>query len=165
MHKTAARDGAGTAVRYRERLSPSLWALVSAAMCAPMAALVFAPLDSVVALVVGVVVGVLVVLSLVMLSPAVRVEDGMLIAGRSHIDAHELGAPVALSGEDARHARGAGLSATSWHLIRGGVDGIVTVPVDDPDDPVSVWVISSRTPDRLAAAIRRAQATPRTPCR
>jgi hypothetical protein len=37
--------------------------------------------------------------------------------------------------------------------------------VTDPDDPTPSWVISSRTPDRLAAAIRVAQATQRTPRR
>ena len=51
------------------------------------------------------------------------------------------------------------------HLIRGGIDGVVIVAITDPDDPAPSWVLSTRTPDRLAAAVRRAQATPRTPCR
>ncbi|BDV30648.1 DUF3093 domain-containing protein [Microbacterium terricola] len=165
MQKTAARDGRTTAVDYRERLSPSLWAIVSAAVCAPMAALVFAPLDATVSLTVGVVVGVLIILVMVAASPVVRVKDGVLFAGRAHIDVALLGTPRALTGEEARHARGGGLPAHAWHVIRGGIDGILTIDVEDADDPAPTWVISSRTPDRLAAAVRRAQATRRTPGR
>ena len=63
----------------------------------------------------------------------------------------------ALTGEEARQARGPALPARGWHLIRGGIDGVVVVPDIDQDDPVDTWTISSRTPDRLAAAIRAAQ--------
>jgi hypothetical protein len=33
-------------VVYRERLSPSLWTLVAAAVCAPMVALALSPVDT-----------------------------------------------------------------------------------------------------------------------
>ncbi|MAB20079.1 MAG: hypothetical protein CMH33_04065, partial [Microbacterium sp.] len=100
----------------------------------------------------------------IVLSPRIEVTGGRLRAGRAHIDACHLGAPVALTGEDARQARGPGLHPRAWHLLRGGIDGIVVIPIDDPDDPVPAWYLSSRTPDRLAAAVRRASATS-TPCR
>ncbi|GAA3625287.1 hypothetical protein GCM10022200_04550 [Microbacterium awajiense] len=151
---------------YRERLSPSLWVLVAAAVCAPMAALVIAPIDTTLALGVGAVVGIGVVALLVVGAPVVEVRDGTLRAGRAHIEVCHLGDAVALTGERARHARGSGLDPRAWHIIRGGIDGVVTVAVLDPDDPAPTWVISTRTPDRLAAAVRSAQrATPRTPCR
>jgi hypothetical protein len=111
--------------------------------------------------VVGGLVGLGAVTLLIALSPRIVVGDGMLRAGRAHIDVSLLGRPVALVGEEARAARGPGLDARGWHLIRGGIDGLVVVADIDPDDPVSAWTISSRTPDRLAAAIAREQATPR----
>jgi len=166
MQKTAARSARAQALGgFRERLSPSLWVLVSAAVVAPMAALVFAPIDTTVALIAGVVVGVLFVTLLIAGSPVVAVEDGMLRAGRARIPVGLLGEPVALTGEEARTARGPGLDPRSWHVIRGGIDGVVVVPVEDRDDPAPSWVLSSRTPDRLAAAIRRDQVRPRTPSR
>ena len=58
---------------YRERLSPSLWVLVSAAVAAPMAALVFVPIDTTLALVVGALVGVAIVALLIAGSPVVEV--------------------------------------------------------------------------------------------
>jgi len=163
----SAGDGAPSAARetFRERLSPSLWVLVSAAVVAPMAALVLAPIDMTIALVAGGLLGVLFVWLLIAGSPVVDVRDGMLRAGRARIRVDLLGRPVPLEGDAARAARGPELNPKAWHVIRGGIDGIVVVPVEDPDDPTPAWVMSSRTPDRLTAAIRRAQAkrsTPRT---
>lgn len=155
MASTNIRTPAG--VDYRERLSPSLWVLVAAAVCGPMAALVFTPIDTTLALVVGALVGVAVVAVLVAGSPTLEVRDGMLRAGRARIEIDLLGDAVVLTGEEARHARGSGLDPRSWHVIRGGIDGVVVVPVRDPDDPTPVWVLSTRTPERLAAGIRRAQ--------
>ena len=141
---------------YRERLSPSLWALVAAAVCGPMAALVLAPFDRTLSLAVGAVVGVAVVVALVAAAPVVEVKDGMLHAGVARIDVAHLGDPVALSGPDAREARGPRLDKRSFVLLRGGIDSLVVIPVRDEDDPAPAWIISTRTPDRLAAALRRA---------
>jgi hypothetical protein len=168
MQKTArsATPRSRRSDEYRERLGPSLWILVAAAVTAPMAALVFTPIDTTLALVIGVIVGVALIALLIAASPVVRVAGGELHAGRAHIPVRLLGSPRVHEGDDARHERGAGLDPRAWHLIRGGIDGIVTIAVIDPDDPTSTWVLSSRTPDRLAAAVRRAQAvTPRTPSR
>lgn len=154
-----------TPAPYRERLSPSLWALVSAPVVAPMAALVFVPFDTTVSLVVGIAVAVGVVGLLLAASPVIEVRNGELRAGRAHIPVGCLGTPAVLVGDAARLGRGPQLDARAWHLFRGGIDGLVRVPVRDADDPTTEWVIASRTPDRLAAAITRAQATPRTPDR
>ena len=162
MQKTARSVGVG---EYRERLGPSLWVLVSAAVAAPMAALVFTPVDTTLALVIGAAVGVAIIGLLVAGSPTVMLRDGVLHAGRAHIDVGHLGEPLVFTGDQARHARGAGLDPRSWHVIRGGIDGVVVVPVKDQDDPAPAWVLSSRTPDRLAAAMRRAVATRSTPRR
>ncbi len=151
--------------RYRERLTPPLWVFAAAAVTGPMAALVVVPIDPSLSLVAGVLVSLAVIAALVAGSPVIEVADGSLRAGRAHIDVRWLGVPAEFHGAEARAQRGPGLDARSWHLIRGGVDALVVVPVTDPDDPVTSWVISTRTPDRLAAAIARAAATPRTPGR
>ena len=146
-----------TRPRYRERLAPSLRLLVTVALAGPMVALIFVPVGSTVALIAGAAVSALLVSAFIAAAPVVSVEGPTLRAGRAHIDARFLGEPVALTGEDARQARGPGLPARGWHLIRGGIEGIVVVPNTDQDDPVEAWTISSRTPDRLAAAIRAAR--------
>lgn len=153
----AARRAEAARPLYRERLTPSLWILGSATIVAPMAALVFVQFDGALSLAIGFAVGVLVLVGMILASPVVEVAGGELRAGRAHIDVSLLGAPVALTGDEAREARGPGLDPRGWHLIRGGVAGIVVLPDIDPDDPVSSWTVSSRTPDRLAAAVRHAQ--------
>lgn len=148
----------GGSIRYRERLSPSLWVLVAAALCGPMAALVFSPIDTTAALVIGGGVGLGIVALLVVTSPVLEVDAGMLRAGRARIEVAHLGPIAVLTGEQARQARGASLDPRSWHVIRGGIDPVAVIPILDPDDPAPAWVVSSRTPERLAAAVRRAQA-------
>jgi len=165
MQKTGSGVRGGTAVSYRERLSPSLWVITSAAVAAPMAALVLAPIDTTLALLAGALVGVAIVALLVAGSPVVEVRDGVLTAGRAHIDVGLTGEVTMLTGAEAQYARGPGLHPRAWHLIRGGIDGLVLVTITDPDDPAPFWVMSTRMPDRLAAAVRRAQATRRTPGR
>jgi len=149
-------------VSYRERLSPSLWLLGAAAMVAPMVALVFVRLDGAISLALGVLAAVALIALLLGASPVVEVADGRLRAGRARIEVEHLGEPVALTGEEARNARGAGLDPRGWYLVRGGIDPVVIFPVIDPDDPVTSWTVSTRTPDRLAAAVVRAQITQRS---
>ncbi len=143
---------------YRERLSPGLWLLVTIALAGPMVSLVLTPLDASLALLVGGGVSLVLVTLSIVLSPTVRMIDGVLHAGRAHIDAVWLGEPADFSGEDARARRTHQIARDGWNLLRGGIDGVVVVPVTDPDDPVNSWTTSSRTPDRLAAAIRAARA-------
>jgi hypothetical protein len=143
--------------RYRERLAPSLRLLVTVALAGPMVSLIFVPVGSTVALVVGAAVSALLLAAFIAAAPVLSVEGSTLRAGRAHIDVRFLADPVALTGDDARQARGPGLPPRGWHLIRGGIDGVVVVPNLDQDDPVEAWTISSRTPDRLAAAIRAAR--------
>lgn len=171
MQKTVSGIRNESGITFRERLSPSLWVLVSAALCGPMVALVFAPIDTTLALVLGAIAGVGVVAFLVAASPAVEVSDGWLRVGRARIELSFLGETEVFVGDAARNARGPGLDARAWHMLRGGIDGVVVVAVTDPDDPTPFWVLSTRTPDRLAAAIRGtvpispASATLRTPRR
>lgn len=150
---------------YRERLGPSLWMIVATMVSAPMAALVVIPVGTTVALIVGAAVAIGLVSALILLAPTVRVSGSILRVGPAHIDVAYLGEPTVLRGEQARALRGPGLPVRAWHMLRGGIDGLVVVPVTDADDPAPSWVVSSRTPDRLAAAVLRAQLRTRSPRR
>ncbi|MDR6866157.1 hypothetical protein J2Y69_000742 [Microbacterium resistens] len=149
---------AGARPSYSERLAPSLWLFLAAAVAGPMVTLSFVPVGSVLALVLGGVATALIIVLIIVGSPRLVLRGRTLHAGRARIDARWLGAPTPLSGDDARNARGPGLPARGWHLIRGGIDGVVVVPITDPADPAPSWTISTRTPDRLVAAIEAARA-------
>ncbi len=150
-------DEASASPTYRERLSPSLWTLLGAALAAPMVSLVFVPLDKTVALLAGLAVAAALIGSLVWLAPVVEVRGGELRVGRAHIPVRLLGDPRGLVADEARQARGPGLRRDAWHLLRPGIDPVVRVPVIDERDPVREWVFSTRTPARVIAAIRSAQ--------
>lgn len=165
MQNTASGLRDSGAPSYRERLSPSLWVIIGATVAAPMAALVLIRIDTTLALIAGLLVGAAIVGLLVAGSPVIEIRDGVLRAGRAHIDVGFTGDAAVRTGADAQHARGPGLDSRSWHVIRGGIDAVVIVAITDPDDPAPSWVISTRTPERFAGALARAQATRRTPSR
>jgi hypothetical protein len=82
----------------------------------------------------------------------------MLRAGRARIDVHLTGMAEALHGEEARTARGTGLDARAWTVLRPWVDGVLRVRLLDPADPAPYWLVSTRHPEELAAALERARA-------
>ena len=45
------------------------------------------------------------------------------------------------------------LDARAWLLIRGWVDPVVRVRLTDPKDPTPYWLVSSRHPEAVVAAL------------
>ncbi|GAB2679708.1 DUF3093 domain-containing protein [Thalassiella azotivora] len=148
---------------FLERLwpSPAVWLLVPATAAA--AGVVVLPVGVPAAVTAAAVAAALVLLALVRSTPTVEVADGALRAGRARIEFAWLGEPAAARGQDARHERGPGLDPRAHLLIRGWVDPVVRVPLHDPGDPTPYWLVSTRRPDDLVTALRRAGAARRPP--
>jgi hypothetical protein len=104
----------------------------------------------------AVVVGVASALGLVAATPTVQVAGGELRAGRARIPVELLGDVRWVSGEEARQERGPRLDARAYLCIRGWVDPVVRVDLDDPEDPTPYWLVSSRRPVALVEALRAA---------
>ena len=110
----------------------------------------------------GVVPWVVTALALALLSSAllsygsarVRVEDGVLYAGRAHVDASVLGEVRALDADQTRRAAGVEADARAFLLLRPYLKRAVKVHLEDPADPTPYWLLSSRHPDRMAAALK-----------
>lgn len=83
----------------------------------------------------------------------VSVADGVLRAGRAHIPTALLGEPEALDAEATRRVHGVEADARAHLVTRPYVRRAVRVPVLDPADPTPYWLVSSRHPRDLAAAI------------
>jgi hypothetical protein len=156
----APRPGPADAAAFRERLSPAPWIWASVAGIAAMAGLAVAPLGVPVALLSAAAVGVLLVVLLVRGTPLVAVADGMLIACRAGVPVRVLGRVEVLDAERMRHARGPDLDARAYLCLRGWIATGVLVELRDAEDPTPYWLISSRRPGELAAAITAAAATP-----
>lgn len=94
-------------------------------------------------------------LGLVRVSTVVTVTEEGLTAGVAHLPAYAIGAVAALDAEAARHQRGQGADSRAFVLLRGWVPTAVRVGVEDRRDPTPYWYVSSRSPERLAEALRQ----------
>ncbi|CAM5779785.1 DUF3093 domain-containing protein [Cellulomonas persica] len=135
------------------RFGPLGWFAVAGLVVTLWIALL--PVDLVLATAVAAVAAVVAVLLVVRWTPRVRVRGGELVAGRAHIPLDLLRAPRALAGAELREALGPGLDARAYVCLRGWVHSAVRVDVDDPQDPTPYWIVSTRRPDELVAALTR----------
>jgi len=144
---------------YSERLWPSLgvWLLVPVVAGAAFVALV--PVGFAAGLAGALVVAAAAVGGAVAASPTLSVTTGRggeLVAGRARIPVALLGRTTPARGEDARRERGPALDARAFLLIRGWVGPVLRVELNDPQDPTPYWLLSTRRPEALAAALTRA---------
>ncbi|RZS54291.1 DUF3093 family protein [Microcella putealis] len=144
---------------FRERLWPALWWYPIVLLIVPATLLIFAAID----LLAGVVTAAVLVAGalglLIGSAPTIRIADGTLTAGRARIPVELTGDARGASGEEARAERGVRLDARAWLLLRGDVGPVVRVEITDPDDPTPYWLVSTRRPDELVAALSAAKAS------
>ncbi len=96
---------------------------------------------------------------LVTTSPAVRVDERVLRAGRARLPLRYVGRLRPLDAATARRLRGVDSDASAYLCVRSWVPRALLVEVSDPRDPHPYWLVSSRHPERLAAAIRTMSAS------
>ena len=118
------------------------------------AALMVGPYGTAAWVVVGLIAGALVASGLVQASARIEVSQGRLRAGRAEIAVEHLGEISWARGEQARAERGPLLDARAFLVIRGWVDPVLKVEITDPQDPTPYWLLSTRHPERLAAALQ-----------
>jgi len=144
--------------QYWERLWPAPWVWASALVLGVMFALVLVPLTPVTVVVAG---GVLVSAALgaglVATTPGVGVRDGRLFAGRAQIDVRHLGTITELDAAGIRHEHGPGLDLRAYLCVRSWIPSGLRIELTDPQDPAPYWLISTRRPHRLAAALTAAR--------
>jgi len=140
---------------YRERLSvPVSWWIIAAALVITLFVITYVPVGSFAGVLVGGTALMLLVLFFLGYGGAqVEVDTERLRAGRAVIERTYLGKVEALTGDDARHAFGRDCDPKAYLLLRSYVRGAVRVEITDPRDPAPYWVIATRHPDRLAAAL------------
>ena len=83
----------------------------------------------------------------------VAVDADGLHAGDALLEWPYLGAVTALSAAATRERLGAKADPAAWLAVRGYVPGSVEVEIKDPADPHPYWLVSTREPQKLAAAL------------
>jgi hypothetical protein len=138
---------------FRERLWPAPWLFISTALVIPASLLVFLPISIPAGAAVAAGLYALCVGALLASAPLIEVRDGELIAGRARLPLTAVGSATGFVADEAQAERGVRLDARAWLLIRGWVSPVVRVELDDPADPTPYWLISTRKPTELAAAL------------
>jgi hypothetical protein len=87
-------------------------------------------------------------------SARIDVEGGWLRAGRARIAGEYLGEAVALDADATRRVAGPDADVRAYLLLRPYVKRSVQVVVRDQRDPAPYWLVSTRDPESLTAAIR-----------
>lgn len=81
--------------------------------------------------------------------------SGVLRVGRARVEGRHLGPAVALDAEATRRTAGRDADARAYLVLRPFLKRAVKVPIQDPADPVPYWLVSTRHPDALVAAVAR----------
>lgn len=145
-----------TGPRYRERLLPPWWFWLAAAFWALTLALAY---GSAISTGVGVGVGLaafaLASLGLSRVSALVVVDDRGFTAGPAHLPWDAVGTVEPLDAAAAKSRRGPAADPRAYLMLRGWVSTAISVGVRDRLDPTPYWFVSTRFPDRLAAALQQ----------
>jgi hypothetical protein len=83
----------------------------------------------------------------------ITVDGSGLTVGRVRLEAAYLGVATALDREAARRVRGVDADPRAFVVLRGWVPTAVQLTVDDDRDPTPYWLVATRYPDALAAAL------------
>jgi hypothetical protein len=148
--------------KHDERLTAPLpWWLAAVGfglVCGWLVYVATTPTFAVVAGAIGIVVGGLLVVGWGALR--IRVDDE-LHAGRAHIGPEHVGAVEVLDHATYRAVMGPRADVRAWLATRPWIDEGVRVVIDDPSDPHPYWLVGSRRPQQLAAAIEDLRQTGR----
>jgi hypothetical protein len=139
--------------RFHERLWPAPWLFLATALVIPASLLVFFPINPTFGVVVATVLYAGCVGALLLGSPVIEVTGSTLVAGKARLPLDVVAGAVASRGAQARAERGTGLDARAFLVIRGWIDPVVRVTLNDPQDPTPYWLVSTRRPEDLVAAL------------
>ncbi len=138
---------------FRERLWPGPLGWLGVVLFGSVLGVALLPVDDLLALVVAVlaVVGGLAVA--VLTTPVVQVERGTLRAGTARIPVRLVAQPRPLTREEVRVELGPALDARAYACLRAWIGTAVRVEVRDPQDATPYWIVSTRRPHDLVAAL------------
>ena len=84
------------------------------------------------------------------------IRDGEFVAGSARIPVTFLADPTALDADATRRAIGPEANARAYLVIRPYLRRSVKISVTDPADPTPYWLVSTRHPRQLTAALAEA---------
>ncbi|GAA4128900.1 DUF3093 domain-containing protein [Nocardioides fonticola] len=143
---------------YRERLSVPIrwWAQGTMLIATLWLAVIVAVPATGAWIITAVAVGLMAALFLSYGAATIAVADGELRAGRARLPVRYISSVEPLDAEATRLAFGRDADVRAYLLLRPYRKRSVRVRLDDPRDPTPYWLLSTRRPTELAAAITAA---------
>lgn len=144
---------------WRERLyAPASWWLLGAGMIATIVWIVWVVSPGTPALAAGAVTAVVVVAALWRFGSTVVAvhadnDGGLLTAGRGRLPLRFVGKVTALDAAELRRQSGVDADARAFLVLPPFVRTAVRVDLVDPKDPTPYWLVATRRPAELAAAV------------
>ena len=86
----------------------------------------------------------------------ISVDEQEIRVGRASIEHAYIATCRALDAEQTRRRTGVEADARAHLVLRPYIKTTVEITLDDPEDPVPYWLVSTRHPQRLAAALQDA---------
>ena len=142
---------------FRERLSvPAVWWLLAGLFALSVLLAVGAYLGPVWGA--GTTLATLLVAAAIFASASIviSVDTDQISVGRASIEHRYIAGCRALDAGETRRRAGVEADARAHLVLRPYVKTAVEITLDDPDDPVPYWLVSTRQPQRLAAAMQDA---------
>jgi hypothetical protein len=142
---------------FRERLTvPAVWWVLAGLFALSVLLAVGAYLGPVWG--VGTTVATLLVAAALFASAAIviSVDIDQIRIGRASIEHAYIAGSRALDADETRRRAGVDADARAHLVLRPYVKTAVEIALDDPDDPVPYWLVSTRHPRQLAAAMQEA---------
>ncbi|MBF4460749.1 DUF3093 domain-containing protein [Pseudoclavibacter sp. RFBJ3] len=147
---------------FHERLWPAAWVYAVGFLMVPAVILVFTPINFWIGAAIAVTLYAAFLTLVLAYSPIIEVTATQVRVAGAHV-------PLSFTGqclphttrERARLAAGPQLDLRAWLCIRGWIPTSLTIEITDDADPVPYWLISTRRPTELAAAITEARAVNR----
>jgi len=138
---------------HRERLTPTPAVYIATILVIPATFLVFLPINVAAGIIVAAVLYLGSVTAFIATSPVIQVTPDGFFAGAAYLTPDEIGTVTTYTGGAATQQRGPLLDARAWTLFRGWVHPVVKIALLDDTDPAPYWLVSTRHPDELAAAL------------
>lgn len=141
-------------MHFRERLTvPVAWWVLAALFAVSLLAAIGFYLGPVWGIGVGLLTMGVAALIFTTMAVVVAVDDAELRVGRAVIERSYLGSVSALDRAATERRAGVEADARAHLVLKPYVSTSVEIVLDDPDDPVPYWLVSTRHPGRLVAAL------------
>ncbi|TAK69480.1 MAG: DUF3093 domain-containing protein [Actinomycetota bacterium] len=149
----------GVEVLYAERLVPAWWLWpITFGLAAVLAVAYGYAYGVAVGVVIVVAVQAALVAAILATAVVVRVDDRVFRAGRARLPLRYVGRVRALDPQAAALARGRGADVSAYFVLRTwSTSTAVEVEITDPADPHRSWLVSTRHPHAVVAALTAAR--------